>query len=654
MKKILTYLIVLFSILMSIASINALESFSLNTNSVTDSVTLGSSSSSTITITNTGDEVLSLSLVDTDLTLGSDTIIMSSSPTSVSNLAVSGTQNIVVSYSPNSVPAGTYSGSLTLTSTTNSSVTQTVSFSVTASAASGALLTISDDDTDDIFEVEGDIDSKESETLTVYNSGSVNLTNVKISFSDLEGKEFGDEIADNDIDFKDNDDKNFDLDVGKNNKIRFEIDIPSSIERDVYEGVMTIESDEASDFEFDVEITVTGGDVEIEFVENALDLRSKIMTVFVEAGEEEDYEFRIENVGDIDVFDIEFEVEDDLEEETSGDTLPVSVITFEENSIDLEDGDEEDIKITIDIPDGTDSGTYFGEIRALDTDGDELDSFTIEIKVVGDVYISNIEYPKNVEPGDNLDLKVSVKNQGSKIQRNMKVTATLFDADLGNSDIVESSSTFILNVNEEATNTLRFKLPDEASDGSHTLEIRVRYGDNEIVELEEVFIDRPTNYIYFDSYGVNPGVAKCQDEVYTFMKVKNLGKYDEDVKFSAEIENQGIIAESSLIELDVDNSLQKNLILDIKALEPGMYTVVFKASFNGQFVKKESEFRVLECSEVNTGLNVKPIEPVNETANETSSNTYTVFGQEVAKTTAYLGAGVGAVFVLIIVSLFFI
>ena len=263
--------------------------------------------------------------------------------------------------------------------------------------------------------------------------------------------------------------------------------------------------------------------------------------------------------------------------------------------------------------------------------------------------------PETLNPGDTLDLEVIVENTGSTVQRNVQITALLEDIDIGNSDIVKTSSNFILEVNEEHKEILRFRIPDEASDGSHRLEIRVEFDDGTLIELEEVTIVRPDENVVVNTHSINPGVAKCEDTIYAYLDIENLGKFDEEVFIKSEILGTGIRANSGLIDLNVDNRRSKTLIFDIRNLPAGDYEVEHSVEYAGDDVVVSDFLKILSCED-ETDISVNPIDDTNTTneGNETTDDTMTVFGQEVTKTTAYLAGSVGVVFVLIFISLFFI
>jgi len=370
-----------------------------------------------------------------------------------------------------------------------------------------------------------------------------------------------------------------------------------------------------------------------------------------------DYEFKIENVGDINVRDLEFELKGDLGEMYSDESLDESIVTFSDSQLDLEASDYEKIEVTVNLPDNAKAGVYSGEIRVKSSTGTVYDKLRIEVKVIGDVFVSEIEYDENVEQNDNLDVTVTIENQGSKTEKNVKVTGTLIGIDLGSSDIIESTNSFLLSSGKTKTETLRFNIPESAEDGTHTLELTLTYDDGTITELKEIQVSRPDNSLSLESSGIGQNIIKCDDSLYTFAKVKNIGKYDQKVTFSVEIEGTGVKKEIKDINVDVDDSFQQNFNLPTTDIEPGTYTVVTKISYSGFFLKDTNTLIVNSCNGGSTDIDIKPIEDNDNNGNNTidgDSKTFELFGQQLEQNQVYLIIGISVVFVLIVISLFFI
>lgn len=633
---------------------NAVQTFSVSPTTFTQNVNVSTSGSGSFVITNTGDENINLTITKVNLANGSNNINLNVNTTTIVDL-VNGSSNTIGFSYVSGTAVGNYVGSITVTNTNNGSITTSipVNVAVTSTAPVGSNLNLVD--ISSTIVMSADIDERETKTVRLENDGTVAFTNVRFSITDLEGQDSNDQIDASDVDF---DPDGFNLAAGSARNIEIEVDMPRNIEVDTYEGTLTIMTNEGYTKSYSFEVVAGGEDVDVIVEDNSADVRSALLTMIGEEGDTlRNYEFSVSNEGDIDVNGLRFELDGALKEEFSSNTIPTSAVTFFPSSIDLDSSDEDVVEVRIAIPEGQVSGNYFANIRVESSSGELYDDLRLKVKVIGDVYIKAITFDEKIDQGDDLDVNVVVKNQGSQLYRNVKISATLFDADTGNTDIHESSSTFLLDVGQEKNESLRFQLPEDASDGSHTLEIRVDFGDEQIVEVEDVIISRPLHNIIVDSFAINPGSAKCSDDVYTYIKVKNLGKYDEDIKVTSQIEGTNQIKTTSSFELGVDEVTQKNLVLNVEGLAPGEYKVVQRVTYSSNlFIKKESTLRVNPCDEV-PGVIVKPIN--DSMTNQTDSNSdnaddgvVKLFGKEIEKTTAYLGAGVGIVFILIIFALF--
>lgn len=661
-SKIINTNIAFLAFLMAISLSFAVQDYSLTPGSFSLDVFQNQSGSGIITVENTGDEDLNLTVMADDAVSNSFNFPVNLDVNSIKNLAPLETASIEFSFTAENDVAN-YDLDIFVGLESDMSNNKTVSVDIDVLEVKNYSLEI--DDFNDVIEFRAEIDERERERLRFRNTGNSILRDFQFTITDLEGEDSGDDIDRDDIDFSDED---FDLEPGESESITIEIDVPRNIEPDIYVGVLTVETDEA-DFKWDIEVEVFGGDIDVRISQNSLYVDDGVLEIVGEAGELiDDYEFEIVNDGDIDVRDLTFEVDGALEEEFTSSFIPASAVSFSPSIIDLDSDDEDFIEVKIDVPENQQSGNYFGEIRIISEDDDEYDSIRLKVRVVGDVFIESVEFDESVNPGDILEVDVKVKNQGSKLYRNVKVEGTIFDIDIASTDLIESSSSFLLDIDEEEVKTLRFRIPDDATDNGHTLEIRVQYGDEELVEIEQVTVDRPNYLIEFESSAINPRVAKCDTSVYSYIKVRNLGKYDEDVEFSSKVIDTNIEQVTFVRELGVDETVQQNHVLDISSLEPGSYQIEQRVSFGGSFFeKREFDLRIDSCSDT-TGVDLKPINETgngnegNETGvgiNETLSDNdgeeiVVLFDQEFEKTTVYLMSAIGVVFLLIIVSLFLI
>jgi uncharacterized membrane protein len=639
------------TVLFTLTFVNAASSFDISPTSVTESLTIGGNAHTVeYTITNSGATDLTANIAKINPIVSGDSVSTSLNASTITVLAAQ-TGTFSVTYTASSIGAGTYLGNVTVTDSTNASEFEVSSTTLNVIQLPGAALKISLDSNTVVMK--GDIDEKETKSFRIENIGTVDLNNIDFNFFDLDGQDFGDEIEDNDLEM---DDDKFDLDVGKSKRVELEVDIPKGIEVDTYTGVFTIKTTEGYELDVNIELEVEGGDIEIEFD----DLYEKNGVELVGEPDEsvDDYEIRIENLGDVSVRNLQLVLEDNFEEINSNEELSKTILDLSDwDNFDLESSDYEDIDLKIDVPENAKTGTYIAQLEIQSSDGkDTYDTLRIELKVIGDVYISKVEYDKKANQDENLDVKVEVTNQGSKTQKNIKVTGTIIGIDLGSSDLIESSSTFILTADQIRTETLRFEIPESARDGTHTLEIAVSYGDGTLTELEEIEITRPDNLLTLESSGIGQNIIKCDDSLYVFAKVKNIGKYDQTATFTTEILGTGIKKEIKDINIDVDETFQQNFNLQLTNLEEGSYEVQTKVLYDGFFLKDSNTIVVRDCNGASTGIDVKPIEDDN-IGNETidvDSKTFDLFGQELEQTQVYLIAGISIIMVLIIISLFFI
>lgn len=651
MKYIRLVLIALMSVLFASVSAYALQDFSVSDNSFSSNLEFDESTSHTLTVENTGDENISLDVSGQNLQSNGDTISLSISPTQIINLTPGTTQNIQINYSSGN-NIGNFSGDITVENSNNASQSETISITSTITTGGNVNLTISGvGEPGELIEITGDIDDRETENIRFKNEGDVDLQVQNIIVSDLVGREYDEEIESDDIDIEDT---SFDLDAGDSESIEFEFDVPDDIPADIYEGTLRVETN-AGDFEWDIEFTAEDDGildvfidtVDIEFEDGQF--RNRVLEVFVEEGDSVDnIEFVIENDENRDIAGLRLRVEDgELEGESTSNTLPASAFTFSRNDFDVDEDDTEDIELTIDIPDGQAVDTYVGVIELLDSSGDDIDEITIEVNVVGEVFIKDITFDKeSYKPGELVNVDVIIQNQGSKTYRDVNVEGIIRDVDFDNSDLTDSTGTILLDPREEKTATLRFRLPQEARNGERTLEIRLEFGSEVEVEFEEINIERPLYNTMIDSHSINPGVIKCKTDLYAYVRVKNLGSLEDEIEVSSEIVGTDLMRSSSTYELGVDETSQENFLFDVSSLEPGTYTVQHIVRGDGDTHDARDTFRIDQCG--GTGVDVKPINTSNQTGNQTGVDG----GFNLNNSTVYLGAGLGLVIILIIISLF--
>jgi len=670
---------ILFSLVLAIVFstiiVNSTQNFNINQTSFNQEVQVNTNNEGIFSIENTGNETLNLTIEKNDLTNNSNTIILNLNQTSIINFNNNTNKNIKFTYSSGTTP-GIYTGSITVINNNNNNQNTTINVQVEVKATPISEASVEFENFNSILTMTLNVDdSSEKKTFHLKNNGNLELKDIEIKLDDLDSSddrinnddiELNGEAGDDTLKLNDEESNDFSLLPNETYNLKIDIDIPSNLDVDDYKGDLEVSylpkgasSRERKTFTLKV---ITESDDDDTYIDHSsLYVKNGILTMFVEPGENtDDYEFTVINDASYDVNDITFELDSILYEEDSSNTMSTSILTFDPTSVDIDDRDDEDITLDITIPDNQPTGKYTTDINLISSTGKELDSIKLEIEVIGDVYVKSINYDDSLKPGDNLDVEVVVRNKGSNVQRNVKITGSLFDVDYGNSDIHESSSNFLLESDSERKEILRFKIPEDASDGAHTLEIKVNYDDNEIFKIENVDVNRAIHNIKIDSYGVNPTYVKCENQIYTFMKVQNLGKYDEDIKLITEIVGTDIKTESSTTDLGVDEIIQKSSMLDISSLSNGTYKIIQKMTYSGGlFKKEETTLKINTCNNGASGISIYKLnDSINVTGNYTqnssnnNNNTMEIFGQNIEKTTVYLSVGVFVVFALIIFTLF--
>lgn len=621
------------------------EGFTINTSTLSDTLSTEESSTSTILVENTNNKTMDFDIITDDagdITLTPNTISLT--------INENNSKSISINYTSGNT-TGIFNGEIIVLEQQNSSNNETIPLSLNVTSPNQPDISFVDEDS--TLRMEGELDDRESSIFTLKNTGNKDLENLVIDMDDLEGDD--DRIDENDIEINDEDVDDFELNsfaVDEEENIDIEIDIPSNIDADTYIGDFEILAnyDNGQQFSktFTLEIEVFSDEEDVEF-RNLNPLR-----VTAEEGDSvRNVELLIENNADNDVEDLRLEFDEDFSEQNSDNTMPSSIVEFEDEVFDI--GDEDDIEIDMDfiIPENQAQGTYSAELELLNSQGDELDTITIEVRVTGDVFISELDIPETVRPGDNMDVDVTVENQGTKLYRDVKLEAFMFNVNREDNDLDESTSTFLLNPGNEVTKTLRFNIPEDATDGQKTFELKLSYGDTEVTQIESIDIQRPPFKLDMTSHSITPTSISCSNTITSFMDVKNIGKYDDTVTFSTQIRGTDISTQSSSQELDVDQRTSQTQQLDVEDLEPGTYTVVHSAQ--GELTtSEESTLQVTQCSE-GVDINQTPVNTTTPSQNQTETgDTVSFFGEEIDRTTAILSSSLVVITLLIVVSLFFL
>ncbi len=649
---------ILIATLLAISVGFSAQSFSINAdlNDGTQSTNVDRTLS--IEVVNTGNESITIDFSEEDATDGANSLTLSLSSSSVT-LSEGESQTIDLTYNTQS-EEGTFTGSVVVENSENNTQSEAISFSVTVEIPTvneASFVLIGDVISGNVItftEVEID-ETTRFDSIEIVNNGNVMLTNIKYDMDNLEGDE--DDIDDSDVEVENRDINDFEideLDVGESRDSDFRFDI-GNIDVDSYRGDLTITARDPNNNVitqvYRIEVETFSDEEEIEFT------NSNPIKVNEEPGNTiNDLELEIKNSGANTVEGLILEIEDEFTQESGSNVLPISAFSFSEpGRFTLDEDDEIEIDLDITIPEDLAQGTYSGDIRILNRDDEELDEIRVEIKVTGDVYIQSITLPESIKPDEILDLEITLANQGNQVFRDVRIEAIINDIDVAQSDLDQTTDTFLLDVNDEITKRLRFIIPEDAQDGQKAIEITVTYdnGDQEITEIESIRIDREPYFINVQSYSVSPNVIKCDSSIYASIRVENLGQYDDEVAITSEIVGTGIQSTTNEIDLNTDDDYSFRNVLDVSNLEAGTYEVVHTIRSKDQ-KEVSNTIRVQDCaSQGNTGIEFEDLNNTGiNSGNETSNSTIELFGEDFENTTVYLGAGLVFISLLIIVSLF--
>ena len=610
-----------------------------------------------IVLENKGNESITLSLSENDASDGSNLISLNLAQSTVT-LNDGETQTVDLTYNTES-EEGTFVGTITIENSENSSQSEELSFSVTVEipTVSGAsFILVGDVVSGNVLTFEEvEVNERTSfRDIMIVNNGDVDLTDIEYDMEELVGGD--DEIDEKDIEVDGERINDFDiekLDVGESRDSDFRFDL-GKVEVREYVGDLTITAKDPDNNiiteVYRIEVETFSDEEDIEFTnKNPIEITEEPGNTI------NNLELKLKNSGVNRVENLILEVEEDFTQESGTSVLPISAFSFSESSrFELDDEEELEIDLDIILPEGLAQGTYSGDIRVLNKDDEKIDEIRIEIKVTGDVFIREITLPENIKPDEVLELEIVLANQGNQVFRDVRIEAIIEDVDTAQSDLDQTTDTFLLDVNEDVTKRLRFIIPEDAEDGQKAIEIRVRYdnGDQEIVEIESIRIDREPYFIEIQSYSVSPNVIKCDDSMFASIRVENLGQFDDEVTVISEIVGTGIKASSNEIDLGTNDDYSFRNVLDITNLEAGTYEVVHTIRSKDQ-KEVSNTIRVQDCNSLgSTGVIVEDLNNTNTIINETSGDTIEVFGEEFKSQTVYLGGGLVLIILLIIVSLF--
>jgi len=379
--------------------------------------------------------------------------------------------------------AGTYTGILTVTDSSDINNKATVSYSVTVNSKASINFP------DGTLKLQSEPKSKTLEkSFTIKNTGSVVLTSLQIPS----------------ISFPDSDSKSFEitgtvsqspLNPGASTTATLKIKIPEDAALDVHTKPIVVNAQELTGSSFNLELRINPnackngpiGDVDVEIKDpddgDDFEIGDTIsLRVEVTNNDNDDHDYIVKavlydltnnkklesvesdqvNINDDDSDTIEFDLIIPTDENIDdGDDFAIFVKAFEDGQEDEFCNDAENIDISIDVP---------------------------SHKVV--IQDSSIT-PTSASCGDAVTASVDVKNVGSSNERNVRVRVR--EPTLNINVVSDTFELEEVGEDDEATQTLTFQVPGDAKPGQYTIELLAEPGTaNKVSEFQTLQVSCET------------------------------------------------------------------------------------------------------------------------------------------------------------------
>ena len=244
-------------------------------------------------------------------------------------------------------------------------------------------------------------------------------------------------------------------------------------------------------------------------------------------------------------------------------------------------------------------------------EGSKLKIIDVDVKINGkksSTLVNNTKISKEAEPESNIEFKVTVKNDFSKGDLEIKdteVKVTIEEIDNGD-DLEEESSEFDLDAQDDKTVTLKFELPLNADEGTFDVIIEAEGEDENGTAHKQHFqieleVEKEKHDLRFLSFDLSPTKVNCNRIINVDYKIINIGNEDEDNAI-LEVKNNdldlNLIQNFSIDSGTEDNTFSNSIKLKISnGIENGIYPITANIySDDGKvFDTKTIEIKVDEC-----------------------------------------------------------
>ena len=584
-KKILIGLMSLVLVVFTI-SVSA-DDLNLVSSNVALTGDMGTPVSGNFTLENLGSTDMTLNFLPTILTGPGLDLTINPLASDVLDAGESELYSFTVSI-PNYQYAGVYSGEITVEEVGNPSNTETIPVTVTVSQTLGINIV------PDSLNIFGAEDLTQDTSFEVKNTGNVNLTSV--AFTD-------------DIDLTDEDGDAITvtyssittLTPGTTATVTVNIDYDENIDLGVYAGNVTV-----STTQLETDTMTFSIEVEPKICKNGQQNPSKLSIEIEEPDNGDDF-----YVGE--TIDIEVNVDNNANEDLD---IVVKAILYnidtnkkiaseETNSFELEESEDQDVTISLQIPnnvdfDEDDEYKIFVKVYEDGHEGDycSFDKIEVEIDRKKDYVIMDdiSAVPSIVEQGETFDLTVDVLNVGTRDQNNVNVRVISADV-----EIDEKSQSFNLESYDEDANEYRARftldVPEDTTPGDYYIQVSLEYASEYETDLIKVTVLEASEPVITPIESdveltvlANNLEARAGDSLTIPVNIRNLA--DNTVEYTVELSNYEDWASPSssktlLLKAGQETTLYLDLASDIDTAL-GKHSVTINILKNGQVIDSET------------------------------------------------------------------
>ena len=449
--------------------------------------------------------------------------------------------------------------------------------------------------------------------------------------------------------------------------------IPSSAEAGIYTATLTaFETDTTETDSVSYTFTVASSpSVEIELNNIVI---SDPLSIDLQSGEDDNLmTLTVTNNGNVDLTNLELSADFDNLEDDDGDLIAV---TNPAAVGDLDVGDEVTVTFNFDVESGFDLSNLNGFLVVESDQFDDQQNFVLNVKPLAclpnsrsgdlDVEVDTPEDNDEFEPGDLVDLRMTIENNGED-DIDTKVSAVIYNRD---SDRKEDSQTLTRNIDSDDSEDVNMDLElgdVDDEDDQFTLFLKVFDDDDEegSCSLEEIDLDVeiPEHKVNIEDISFSPSSAACGQEVRGSALIRNVGDNDESVTLEVYNLVLGLSETSpSFILEDVgtnENDQSINFVFTVPDdVNAGNYPLYFKTRYNGEETIALEYLTITECNLVSsptlTAVSQAPLQqtaqaPVTSAVTYEQKDLFDVFNSPSSKVPAYVWVLLDVLLVILII-----